>query len=559
MGSAQSCCAPADAADVADVAVEEALPPLTATTLSLPKHPALPAEPCPESAETLGSPGSPDRASPKAALEKMMSGSHTEVDYEIMRGIALHRALQRSEFWTSPDEIRRTHRVAEVWRLSTPVDRFDIFLSHTWRCKGRWKVLALVLQSGWLHGLLASFLGTAVTLSLRATELIEDPWHNVLLLLDNTQFASPLSFWTVLISGLSMVLGLCLSPLLPFKTQMCYLDAACIHLGQGELFERGIYSIAGSFSVAEEMRVLYSEQYLSSLWCLFELVGYHKANPEGRLVFKPLFIERSAAICTFFIWCFAFSINFAVTYTAEGFRQEYIGVMYLVTFLLPLILLVHFMRRNYREKARLIFDLKNFELDRTTCASEFDRSFILSAIEAWYGTRENFQNYVRGPLREQLLQLFPSPHLPCSYVALILCSMMAYSLDIGLSIYKAGASMKVIMKQLLCTFTFFGIWFWAAFNGIFYLSDRTAGKDATGQHRWKCLCDCGRTFLVALAIFLWTLVGFAVMIACIRSTNLVFACCYIIFSMLIPCCILDVFKVCRRRPQQDQPLATSSL
>ncbi|CAL1152565.1 unnamed protein product [Cladocopium goreaui] len=257
-------------------------------------------------------------------------------------------------------------------------------------------VLALVLQSGWLHGLLASFLGTAVTLSLRATELIEDPWHNVLLLLDNTQFASPLSFWTVLISGLSMVLGLCLSPLLPFKTQMCYLDAACIHLGQGELFERGIYSIAGSFSVAEEMRVLYSEQYLSSLWCLFELVGYHKANPEGRLVFKPLFIERSAAICTFFIWCFAFSINFAVTYTAEGFRQEYIGVMYLVTFLLPLILLVHFMRRNYREKARLIFDLKNFELDRTTCASEFDRSFILSAIEAWYGTRENFQNYVRG-------------------------------------------------------------------------------------------------------------------------------------------------------------------
>ena len=232
-----------------------------------------------------------------------------------------------------------------------------------------------MLQSGWLHGLLASFLGTAVTLSLRATELIEDPWHNVLLLLDNTQFASPLSFWTVLISGLSMVLGLCLSSLLPFKTQMClgnswrlgwiwrkncrkkwlwfyhpdyhmwfmwnwfwlqnlvwflhplgsddyciqfysnvipfeeqwcfcffqvfqcwvslvtminmisapkldhflmlplgdwpvrcYLDAACIHLGQGELFERGIYSIAGSFSVAEEMRVLYSETPGTDWW-----------------------------------------------------------------------------------------------------------------------------------------------------------------------------------------------------------------------------------------------------------------------------------------------------
>lgn len=46
----------------------------------------------------------------------------------------------------------------------------------------------------------------------------------------------------------------------------CYLDAACIHLGQGELFERGIYSIAGSFSVAEEMRVLYSETPGTDWW-----------------------------------------------------------------------------------------------------------------------------------------------------------------------------------------------------------------------------------------------------------------------------------------------------
>ena len=168
----------------------------------------------------------------------------------------------------------------------------------------------------------------------------------------------------------------------------------------------------------------------------------------------------------------------------------------------------------------------------TTCASEFDRSFILSAIDAWYGTRENFQNYVRGPLREQLLQLFPSPHLPCSYVALILCSMMAYSLDLCLSLYKAGASVKVVMKQLLCMFTLFGIWFWAAFNAIFYLSDRTAGKDAGPNHGSKIskclssLSECAKNFLVASAIFLWTLLGFVCMIACTRSTNLLFAGCW---------------------------------
>ena len=217
-----------------------------------------------------------------------------------------------------------------------------------------------------------------------------------------------------------------------FLLARCYLDAACIHLGQGDLFERGIYSIAGCLSVASELRVLYSElpgtgsfwltlwgdesninhlknewetieiyalavfdpfcwklkvlvhclgqilskfvdpidclyprQYLSSLWCLFELVGYRKAKPEGKLVFKPLFIERSVTMTALFMWCFALSINFVLSFTGESFRSEYIGVLYLLVFSLPLILIVHAMRRNYREKENLIFDLSNFELDRS--------------------------------------------------------------------------------------------------------------------------------------------------------------------------------------------------
>lgn len=44
-----------------------------------------------------------------------------QVDYEIMRGIPLHRILRRWEFWTSPDEIRRTDRASQVWSFSSKV------------------------------------------------------------------------------------------------------------------------------------------------------------------------------------------------------------------------------------------------------------------------------------------------------------------------------------------------------------------------------------------------------------------------------------------------------
>eukprot|EP00438_Fugacium_kawagutii_P033379 Skav200692 [mRNA] locus=scaffold2923:18906:26324:+ [translate_table: standard] len=59
--------------------------------------------------------------SPMSAVQRMKSRSHTEVDYEIMRGIPLHHILRRWEFWTSPDEIRRTDRVNQVWSFSSKV------------------------------------------------------------------------------------------------------------------------------------------------------------------------------------------------------------------------------------------------------------------------------------------------------------------------------------------------------------------------------------------------------------------------------------------------------
>ena len=244
---------------------------------------------------------------------------------------------------------------------------------------------------------------------------------------------------------------------------------------------------------------MYSPKYLSSLWCWFELVGFRKANPEGKLVFSPLFIERSAAICFVSIWFAALSINVVFAYAEVEFRATNNLLVWLPIFALPIVFIVHTLRRNYREKARLIVDLRNFDVDKLDCCSNFDRAFILSAIDAWYGSREAFGNFVRSDLREELLALLPCPHLPCANAALILSSLVAFTLDMNLSLYKAGAQSQELLRHLVTFLSFFCGWVWFGFNSIFYLSDKTSSFGGTRLHDW------GTTLAIATVTLLWLL------------------------------------------------------
>ena len=474
------------------------------------------------------------------AMTRMKEMRHMESDYAIMRGIPLHQTLRRSELWTSPHEIRRRNRSAQVWHLSSEVSQFDIFLSHTWRTKGRWKVLALMMQTGWCHALLAWFVGVAVMLLLRAFELVDDPWKNGSLVFAGEHYTDgPFGPWTVIVAGVSLLIGLCLSPYLPFKTQMCFLDVACIHQGEPDMFRRGIYAIGGCLSVAKELRVLYSPEYLSSLWCLFEITGFRQANPEGKVTMAPLFMERSVAICAFIMWCAVLSITIVHTLTEVEFRQTNILILFAAVFFLPIIFVVHAMRYNYRDKKRLISDLKNFDLDKLRCTSDFDRAFIFSAIDAWYGSREAFRDFVQSSLREELLNSLPSPRLPYAYAAFILSSPLAWVLDTTLDVYKAGLEGEYVFRRCLAYLGLI-LWFWCAFNGIFYLSDISASFGRT------VLLDWSKTFGVAGVIFLWILTGFALLQAVNRSGSISGLVCFLAFSVLLPFFVLDGFRICRK-------------
>lgn len=96
--------------------------------------------------------------------QKLMDMKHLEVESDILRGISLRRTLRSfgAVWMKSAQDLSPDQRI-ERWQKSVKVDRFDLFLSHTWRTEGRWKFLSLLMQSswqfflvGWMLGILAS-------------------------------------------------------------------------------------------------------------------------------------------------------------------------------------------------------------------------------------------------------------------------------------------------------------------------------------------------------------------------------------------------------------------
>ena len=95
---------------------------------------------------------------------KMTSWSQLEVDPDIFRSVSLRQTLRGGgRLWRkSPLDLPEESRKA-LWEQSHPAAVLDVFLSHTWRTSGRWKVFALLLQSGWMF-LLLSWMGFLVVL-----------------------------------------------------------------------------------------------------------------------------------------------------------------------------------------------------------------------------------------------------------------------------------------------------------------------------------------------------------------------------------------------------------
>lgn len=88
-------------------------------------------------------------------------------------------------------------------------------------------------------------------------------------------------------------------------------------------------------------------------------------------------------------------------------------------------------------------------MDRADCRNDFDRNFIEAAILYWYGSKESFTEYVRGPLRAELLGNLSKGSVLVGYALIVVTAPVAAGLELCLSLWMAGAPADVLAARFI--------------------------------------------------------------------------------------------------------------
>ena len=104
----------------------------------------------------------------------------------------------------------------------------DKFISHTWKTKGQWKFLSLLLHFGWPIVLTCWACGVAIAFSLCMLDVLPlfNVWEVHALGYDGV---IPSGCWIQLFGFLSVILGCLIFPHVPHGSDQCFLDFSCIH------------------------------------------------------------------------------------------------------------------------------------------------------------------------------------------------------------------------------------------------------------------------------------------------------------------------------------------
>ncbi|CAE7942038.1 clpC [Symbiodinium necroappetens] len=358
-------------------------------------------------------------------------------DTEIMRGISLQSTLVwGGRLWRLAPSVLPEQELANRWLHSTQVEHFDVFLSHTWRTKGLSKFFSLSLQCGWVRIFLAWFLAILI-LEILAFWDILSPHILVQVAFEGKDYTCPFGAWGLYLSNLVSLVVLVLAP--GGASKLCFLDVASINQADNNMKERGIFGLGGFLKVSQELRILWSRPYLSRLWCIFEIAAYRFANPRGCITFAPLFLENTVVK----LWLGNYVTM--VTFMLLLIVVDAAAVVMLLPAFLPLCMVFHFLRKNLLAKRELFAELRNFDLNKVACKREFDRKFIYSAIEEWYGSQEAFTAFVRGPLKEELLAKQADTRLPLKYTLIILTPVLSVGMDGLLAFVKGGMPLNFLI------------------------------------------------------------------------------------------------------------------
>mmetsp|Transcript_41305 Transcript_41305/g.96351 ORF Transcript_41305/g.96351 Transcript_41305/m.96351 type:complete len:644 (-) Transcript_41305:66-1997(-) len=429
--------------------------------------------------------------------ERHNSRRYSEVDMAMVRGISLRSSLRGlGRLWRYNPTSWKPQERAALYDLSSPARSFKVFVSHTWQTPGRWKILGLSLQCGWRSALGFWFMAVFVSCVLCAADILPMPFSY-----EPTMTIFPetytMGFWVLPSGMVATLLGLVSAPYWPERcsgSDTSFIDVASIHQVDRRLMEKGIYGIAGFLRISQELRILFSAPYFSRLWCVFEVAAYKKLNPQGRIKFRPLFVEAVVVGLMLSAYCFCFIFMAWRILDEDGLEADAWVFAAFASWFVPLGIATYGLRRIFREKYRLLSELEEFDLDYVHCSEQFDRDFIHAAIVKWYGSKANFTTYVRCGLKDELATSLFAARIPHEYLLLILTPFLSLCLEILLAMWKSGVPPEQLVAFSLAALLGLDI-FWIGSSMVLLV----CLCHYFAVRRFGC-CDHLQTFAIVLAV-----------------------------------------------------------
>eukprot|EP00438_Fugacium_kawagutii_P018593 Skav209995 [mRNA] locus=scaffold3061:58067:62086:+ [translate_table: standard] len=398
---------------------------------------------------------------PRARRNKSMRAIQREfveslkVDKAIAKGISLRKSLWARP-WTAPKIDRKAKR---LWQSAKKVDFFDTFISHVWSTSSPWscKFISLLLQSCWIFMLTAWVIVACGVFVLCFYDFLPLGWRYDAEALGEV-VECHLGLWIVGFSMPACLLGLLLAPFLPEVSHFagsCFFDAVSIHHADPMMRQRGLNGLGGFMSISKELRALWTTDFASRLWCIFEVASFRKINPEAQIVIAPISIE-----------VFVFALMAAATMSSIFFmltlaaRQTVLfGALMSSIALLPCGYGVHWLRRDMQSKRDMLTSLESFDLIQAAeCVAEEDRNFIYEKIMDWYGSPAAFTDFVQTTLRQELAQELSSSQVSTFYYFFPCLPVISVALDFLIGFIKAGIPAPWEVSFVISVGVGFGLW-----------------------------------------------------------------------------------------------------
>ncbi|KAF4671789.1 hypothetical protein FOL47_001225 [Perkinsus chesapeaki] len=329
--------------------------------------------------------------------ERPVFGSH-------IRGTTLDNITSRCYLFYNSEASEKTYE------LSRQVEKLDLFLSHSWSGSPFWKHMTLVTVLYVKFGYIAMLL-TVIPLSVGIYFLPAYKREAVVA--------------TEVLGVFAMFLGMWFGYLVPSRTnkKMVFLDKCCIPQVDEEAKREGLKNMEAYLSRSDTLLILWTPEYFSRLWCVFELASYLRSHgPDSILCLSAWFMRSYHMV----VWWEVACVISLETANAAIPRDPQIKLWIAlvcwsvteVALCIAICLIVILF--CIPAKMELKKQVQQFSMRTAYCTLAEDTTMLSSRISEWYGSNESFDECVRSSWsRVNSVMKIPEPALSRPGIAFV--------------------------------------------------------------------------------------------------------------------------------------------